>query len=335
MTEAEAVRKQRSHADTGAVERAEGGGVLRSVFRFRLGNDLEAVGIDPRRSAGELELLQVVREQDKLSEGDPLGAKSAAGCRHHAGAAGARTGGLDGGDGESQRGLGSSLRAQQRGAEDADGEGADDRGRGGRYEKRFSSGAQRGQRALRQDAMDALLQIGAGHAGCARQRRFQTETADARDPLGIVHGIAAAIQHFLVARTFALVDKTRADPPHERVEPEERLDDHVDRGGQVVAPANVAELVSQDRVELGGGETLEDRGRQKKDGAEESDHPGLQADRSGHDGHRRVDRQALRGASRRTDHAPSDPAASDDDRDADCPDDRDAGPRRRRGRARR
>jgi hypothetical protein len=52
----------------------------------------------------------------------------------------------------------------------------------------------------------------------------------------------------LVARLLAGGDKTRADPPHQRVIPEDRFDQHVHRRGQVVAAPHVADLVGQYRA---------------------------------------------------------------------------------------
>ena len=45
-------------------------------------------------------------------------------------------------------------------------------------------------------------------------------------------------------------DEPFADPPYQRVEPKNRLHQHVDGGGEVIATADVAQFVSHDRVEL-------------------------------------------------------------------------------------
>jgi hypothetical protein len=53
-----------------------------------------------------------------------------------------------------------------------------------------------------------------------------------------------------VARAFALFHQPRTDPPHERMKPEDRLDDHVNWRGEVIAPLDVTRLVRQHRFEL-------------------------------------------------------------------------------------
>ena len=61
---------------------------------------------------------------------------------------------------------------------------------------------------------------------------------------------AAQLDDGFVAGTLALVDQPRANPPDQRIEPEQRLDKHMDERGQVVAPPNVAHLVGHDRLDV-------------------------------------------------------------------------------------
>jgi len=50
----------------------------------------------------------------------------------------------------------------------------------------------------------------------------------------------------------ALLDETRTDPPDQWMKPEQRLDEHVHGGREVVAAAHVAELVLENGVQLRG-----------------------------------------------------------------------------------
>ena len=71
-----------------------------------------------------------------------------------------------------------------------------------------------------------------------------------QDALGVHPRLVAQTHDRFVARALALVDQARADPPHQRMEPEQRFDRHVDRRGEVVAPPHVRELVREHRGEL-------------------------------------------------------------------------------------
>ena len=60
----------------------------------------------------------------------------------------------------------------------------------------------------------------------------------------------AQAHHHFVARAFAFVDESRADPPDAGMEPEDRLHRHVQRREEIIAPAHVRDLVRQNRGQL-------------------------------------------------------------------------------------
>jgi len=51
--------------------------------------------------------------------------------------------------------------------------------------------------------------------------------------------MAAEFKNGFVAGALALVDEPRSQPPDQRMEPEDGLDEEVNTGGQVVSPARV------------------------------------------------------------------------------------------------
>src|SRR5687767_8991220 len=91
----------------------------------------------------------------------------------------------------------------------------------------------------------------------------------------------------LVARTLALVYEARTDPPDERMKPEHRLHDHVDRGCEVVTPADVAELVLEDGLQLLVTQLRGDLFWQQQHGAANSDDAGFMQRRRAQHGNRR------------------------------------------------
>src|ERR1044071_9260281 len=100
---------------------------------------------------------------------------------------------------------------------------------------------------FRSDALDPLLRVGAGDAGHARDRGFDVELAGSENAFRIGHRLAALPQHLFVAGSLAFVEEAGADPPDQGMEPENRFDGHMNRGPQVVATADVALFVRDDR----------------------------------------------------------------------------------------
>ena len=96
-----------------------------------------------------------------------------------------------------------------------------------------------------------------------------------RDALGVDLRLVPGLQHDLVAGLLALLQKARPDPPHRRVEPEDRFHHHVHRGCEIVAPANVADLVGDDGAELRGAEALFNPMRQQQHGAKDAKDAGF------------------------------------------------------------
>src|SRR4029077_6417134 len=102
--------------------------------------------------------------------------------------------------------------------------------------------------------------------GDADERRLDIVFADTEDGIGIVARTAALRDDRFIAGEFTLFEQSRADPPDQRVEPEDRFDKHVDRSKEVVAAADMPELVCDGGVELLRREVLFDPGRQQEDG---------------------------------------------------------------------
>src|SRR5213078_3160391 len=93
------------------------------------------------------------------------------------------------------------------------------------------------------DAFDAALEVRAGDTRDARDRRFEVQLAGFEDALGVSFGRVAQSEDFLVAGALALVEQAGADPPDQRMEPEDRFGSHVQRGPEIVTAADVAVLV--------------------------------------------------------------------------------------------
>ena len=120
-----------------------------------------------------------------------------------------------------------------------------------------------------------FLEVGAGDAGDAGERGLDAELADSEDALGVGLGAVAEEEDFFVAGTFALLDELGFDPPHQWVEPEDGLDEHVEEGGEVVAAADVGGLVGEDGFEVGVVEVGGDGLGPEEDGADDAEDAGL------------------------------------------------------------
>ena len=93
--------------------------------------------------------------------------------------------------------------------------------------------------APRHDLANSFPQIGAADSRGARQRKFDIRLAYLHDAARIVSRLTALHENGFVAIAFAPGHPLRSDPPDQRVEPEQRLDAHVQGGGQIVAITDV------------------------------------------------------------------------------------------------
>src|SRR5262249_3102903 len=75
--------------------------------------------------------------------------------------------------------------------------------------------------------------------------------AHRQDAFRVICWLAAGAQYGLIAGALALVNLPRGDPPHERVEPEDRFDRHIYRREQIVVTADVTAFVCDERAYLG------------------------------------------------------------------------------------
>src|SRR5262245_58638937 len=97
------------------------------------------------------------------------------------------------------------------------------------------------------DRLDSSLQIPSRYPCYASQRRLQIQLTNLEDSFGVVQWIDAPSQHLLIAGPFALLHQSRPEPPHQRMKPKHRLDQHVNGAGKIVAAADVAKLVNNHR----------------------------------------------------------------------------------------
>ena len=74
----------------------------------------------------------------------------------------------------------------------------------------------------------------------------ETEFTHFQNAFGIDLAIAAEGDNFFIASTLALFDQARAEPPDERMKPEHGLDQHVQRGGKIIAAADMPDFVGED-----------------------------------------------------------------------------------------
>ena len=81
--------------------------------------------------------------------------------------------------------------------------------------------------AMIHDRFDPALQIGAGDAGDAHQRRFDRKPARSENAFGINLRFAATAQHILVAGALTLLHEPRTNPPDQRMKPEHGLHAHL------------------------------------------------------------------------------------------------------------
>ncbi len=116
----------------------------------------------------------------------------------------------------------------------------------------------------------------------------------------------AEANHLLVASTLALFDKACADPPDQWMKPEERFDEHVCGGGEVIVILDVRELMSQNCFQLRWSKPLGNSLRQDHDGAKDAKHAGLAHGVRGSRGYVGVQMQWFGGAHFCAQEAPAD-----------------------------
>ncbi len=122
---------------------------------------------------------------------------------------------------------------------------------------------------------------------------------------GVDFGVGAPGQDFFIAGALAFLDEARAEPPDERVKPEQGLDGHVERGGQIIAAARVALLMREDGLQLGRGEAGGDSIGQEQDGPEDAEYAGFGEGGRGSDYHAGGHIERRGGAERGAEFAPA------------------------------
>ena len=111
--------------------------------------------------------------------------------------------------------------------------------------------------------------------GDAGEGRLDAELADFEDAFGVGLGLPAEEEDLFVAGAFAFFDKLRLHPPDQRMKPEDHLNQHVKKGGEVVAAAEVGCFVSEDSFEVGVVEMGRDGFGPEEDRAEDAEDAGL------------------------------------------------------------
>src|SRR5215813_12308594 len=101
-----------------------------------------------------------------------------------------------------------------------------------------------------ENCTDSLLQIRPRHTGGTLQWRLQIALTYTEDSLSVDEWFVTELQDFFIARSFPLIDELFPDPSHQWIKPEQRLNQHVHCSPKVIAPADMAQFVDQNRVEL-------------------------------------------------------------------------------------
>src|SRR6185312_10299195 len=100
------------------------------------------------------------------------------------------------------------------------------------------------------DLLDTCFEVRSGHSRYTRQGRLQIQIADSENAFRIILRRIPETDYFFVAGSFALCDQPRAQPPDNRIKPEQGFDGHVHRSSQIVATPNVTELMRKNGFEL-------------------------------------------------------------------------------------
>src|ERR1700722_1356829 len=88
-----------------------------------------------------------------------------------------------------------------------------------------SANVQITRRPISHDRLDSSLQIGAAHARRTYQRRRHIKPANVENPFRVDPWVTAEPQNFFIARSLPLLHHPLPDPPHQRMEPEDSLDE--------------------------------------------------------------------------------------------------------------
>jgi hypothetical protein len=149
--------------------------------------------------------------------------------------------------------------------------------------------SERGGNRFAHDRLDAGEQMTAARAARGNDGRAEIQAAYAENGVRVGVSIVTRVNDGLVARSFAFRHEPRADPPHERVKPEQDFGEGVKRGGQVVASLRMRRFVSNEYVELLRLQRLEDVLRQQQRRPQNAEHAGLDAIRRNAHGKRCVE----------------------------------------------
>jgi len=132
----------------------------------------------------------------------------------------------------------------------ADNDRRSERKHGGEQEDSYSAKRQTGSYLVIHDPLDSFSDIGAADSRHAGKRRFDVPFAHDQDSLRVCLWFSKETQHFFIASALPLIDQPGADPPDERMKPEERLHEHMYGGGDIVATPGVTHFMSNDSLKL-------------------------------------------------------------------------------------
>src|SRR5689334_1868274 len=100
--------------------------------------------------------------------------------------------------------------------------------------------------------------------------------ANIEDGFGVDLRFTTLPQNIFVAGSLSLLYQPSANPPYQRMKPKDRLGDHVKRSEQVIASADMAQLVREHGFYLRWGQGFEDINRQEQDRSPQPDHTRFQ-----------------------------------------------------------
>ena len=123
----------------------------------------------------------------------------------------------------------------------------DDANRG---KEELLSSCERFSGVMSHDSLDPSLEVRARHAGHVPDWGFEIELAGLEDALGVELRLAAAEQHVFIAGALTFFHQPRANPPDQRMKPEERLHQCLNTREQIVVSSDVTQLVRQNGFDL-------------------------------------------------------------------------------------
>src|SRR5579862_335670 len=100
------------------------------------------------------------------------------------------------------------------------------------------------------DPHNPSLEISARNSGHACQPRSHTEFAGFENALGVDLRFTSKSQYFFITSTFTLVQQPPAQPPNQRMKPENSFHHHVQRGSQIIAAPHVPNFVSENSIQV-------------------------------------------------------------------------------------